>query len=128
MVSDLEKTSEKEEKGAYDVQIRVEWMDDLFPLRRTESWQKGRIERRWMGRNNGTWLVWMSLGAGRGMERNVGEVEMAAPSLKLSISRLWSVCLSVEYASDEETLVVRIGGVGVTCCSALSRGEHHCDG
>ena len=128
MVSDLEKTSEKEEKGAYDVQIRVEWMDDLFPLRRTASWQKGRIERRWMGRNNGTWLVWMSLGAGRGMERNVGEVEMVAPSLKLSISWLWSVCLSVEYARDEETLVNRIGGVGVTCCSALSRGEHHCDG
>ena len=53
---------------------------------------------------------------------------MVAPSLKLSISWLWRVCLSVEYASGEETLVVRIGGVGVTCCSALSRGEHHCDG
>ena len=129
MVSDLEKTSEKEEKGAYDVQIRVEWMDDLFPLRRTASWQKGRIERRWMDRKNGTWLVLMSLGAGRGMERNVDrEVERVAPSMNMSISWLWGVCLSVADASDEETLVVWIGGVGVTCCSALSRGEHHCDG
>ena len=55
-------------------------------------------------------------------------VEMVAPSLKLSISWLWRVCLSVEYASDEETLVVRIGDVGVTCCSMLSRGELRCDG
>ena len=77
MVSDLEKTSEKEEKGAYDLQIQVEWMgsDDLIPLRWTESWQKVRIERRWMGRNNGAWLVRMSRDAGRGMERNVGEAK-----------------------------------------------------
>ena len=64
----------RREKERMNLQIQVEWMgsDDLIPLRWTESWQKGRIERRWMGRNNGTWLVWMSVDARRGMERNVG--------------------------------------------------------
>ena len=79
----------------------------------------------WVGTMGLGWFEcrWMLEGGWKGTL-----VEMVAPSLKLSISWLWSVCLSVEYARDEETLVNRIGGVGVTCCSALSRGEHHCDG
>ena len=79
----------------------------------------------WVGTMGLGWFEcrWMLEGGWKGTL-----VEMVAPSLKLSIGWLWSVCLSVEYARDEETLVNRIGGVGVTCCSALSRGEHHCDG
>jgi len=57
---DLRERGQKERMNLekFELKLKIGWVL-MAGLGRTESWQKGRMKRRWMSEKEETWLNWM---------------------------------------------------------------------